>query len=110
MTRRWLRVAAVQMHANDDIEKNAREIVDRLNACASKRVDVAAFHEGVIFGYCDRPDFWTHLDQSRIERAERQIVREACAHPPVRSLCRRLDAVDVTRQGGAVTDLEMLRF
>lgn len=77
MPRRWLRVAAVQMHANDDIEKNAREIVDRLNACAGKRVDVAAFHEGVLFGYCDRPDFWAHLDQSRIERAERQIVR-AC--------------------------------
>ena len=77
MPRRWLRVAAVQMHANDDIEKNAREIVDRLNACASKRVDVAAIHEGVLFGYCDRPDFWADLDQSRIERAERKIVR-AC--------------------------------
>ena len=77
MPRRWLRVAAVQMHANDDIEKNAREIVDRLNACAGKRVDVAAIHEGVLFGYCDRPDFWAGLDQSRIERAERQIVR-AC--------------------------------
>lgn len=77
MPRRWLRVAAVQMHAGDDIEKNAREIVDRLNACASKRVDVAAIHEGVLFGYCDRPDFWASLDQSRIERAERQIVR-AC--------------------------------
>ena len=77
MPRRWLRVAAVQMHANDDIERNAREIVDRLNVCASKRVAVAAFHEGIMFGYCDRPDFWAHLDQSRIERAERQIVR-AC--------------------------------
>ena len=77
MPRRWLRVAAVQMHANDDIEKNAREIVDRLSACASKRVDVAAIHEGVLFGYCDRQDFWVDLDQSRIERAERQIVR-AC--------------------------------
>ena len=77
MPRRWLRVAAVQMHANDDIEKNAREIVDRLNACASKRVDVAAIHEGVLFGYSDRPDFWAGLDQTRIERAERQIVR-AC--------------------------------
>lgn len=77
MPRRWLRVAAVQMHANDDIEKNAREIVDRLNACASKRVDVVAIHEGALFGYCDRPDFWAALDQSRIERAERQIVR-AC--------------------------------
>ena len=75
MPRRWLRVAAVQMHANDDIEINTREIVDRLNACVRDKVDVVAFHEGVLFGYCDHPDFWADLDQSRIERAERQIVR-----------------------------------
>ncbi len=77
MPRRWLRVAAVQMHADDDIEKNTRGIVERLNACAREKVDVAAFHEGVLFGYCDHPDFWANLDRSRIEDAERQIVR-AC--------------------------------
>ena len=77
MPRRWLRVAAVQMHAGDDVEMNARGIVDRLNTCAREKVDVAAFHEGVLFGYCDRPDFWADLDQSRIESAERQIIR-AC--------------------------------
>lgn len=74
MSRKWLRVAAVQMHAGEDIEKNADGIVDRLAACAGENVDVAAFHEGVLFGYCDRPDFWTDLNQSRIERAERKIA------------------------------------
>lgn len=77
MTRRWLRVAAVQMHADANVERNVRKIVDRLKTCARERVDVAAIHEGVLFGYCDRPDFWADLDQSRIQRAERQIVR-AC--------------------------------
>ncbi|MDE3001066.1 MAG: carbon-nitrogen hydrolase family protein [Gemmatimonadota bacterium] len=77
MPRRWLRVAAVQMHADDNVERNVRNIVDRLNTGARERVDVAAFHEGVLFGYCDRPDFWSNLDRSRIENAERQIVR-AC--------------------------------
>ncbi len=77
MPRRWLRIAAVQMHANDDIEKNAFGIVERLETCARENVDVAAFHEGVLFGYCDHPDFWANLDQSRIESAERQIIR-AC--------------------------------
>ena len=77
MPRRWLRVAAVQMHADENVERNVQNILDRLNTCAREKVDVAAFHEGVLFGYCDHPDFWSNLDQSRIESAERQIVR-AC--------------------------------
>ena len=77
MSRKWLRVAAVQMHAGEDVEKNATGIVERLDACARENVDVAAFHEGVLFGYCDRPDFWTDLNQARIEKAELQIVH-AC--------------------------------
>ncbi len=75
MSQRWLRVAAVQMNAEEDIEGNARRVVDRLNACAREDVDVAAFHEGVLYGYSDRPEFWSSLDQTRIERAEMQIIR-----------------------------------
>ncbi len=77
MSRRWLRVAACQIHAGEDIEKNTCEIVERLRTCARKKVDVAAFHEGVLYGYCNRPDFWSSLDQVRIEKAERRIIR-AC--------------------------------
>ncbi len=77
MPRRWLRIAAVQMYANEDVENNAVGIVERLDACARENIDVAAFHEGVLFGYCDHPDFWANLDQSRIESAERKIIR-AC--------------------------------
>ena len=40
-----------------------------------RTVDVAAFHEGVLYGYSDRPEFWSSLDQTRIERAETQIIR-----------------------------------
>lgn len=75
MPRRWLRVAACQMHTDEDIEKNTRRIVERLRACARKKVDVAAFHEGVLYGYSSRPAFWSRLDQSRITIAERRIRR-----------------------------------
>lgn len=74
MPGRWLRVAACQMHADEDIEKNTCGIIDRLNTCAHKKVNVAAFHEGVLYGYCNRPEFWSSLDQTRIEKAEQRII------------------------------------
>lgn len=76
MPRRWLRVAACQMHAAaEDIEQNTRKIVERLRACAREKVDVAAFHEGVLYGYTSRPAFWSRLDEARIKKAERRIIR-----------------------------------
>ncbi|MBT3601775.1 MAG: carbon-nitrogen hydrolase family protein, partial [Candidatus Latescibacteria bacterium] len=75
MTRKKLRVAACQMLAGEDIEHNTQHIVDRLRHCASEGVDVAAFHEGVLYGYSCRPSFWSRFDQKRIEKAERRIVR-----------------------------------
>ncbi len=77
MSKRWLRVAACQICTDEDIEKNTCEIVDRLRVCAREQVDVVAFHEGILYGYCNRPDFWSHLDQGRIEKAEQRIV-QAC--------------------------------
>ena len=70
-----LRVAACQLLAGEDIESNAKKIVDRLRSCARDGVDVAAFHEGVLYGYSCRPEFWDTFDQKRIEKAERRIVR-----------------------------------
>ena len=77
MPRKQLRVAACQMCTGEDIEANASRVVDRLKTCAGKGVDVAAFHEGVLYGYSCRPAFWRRLDQDRVVRAERRIVR-AC--------------------------------
>lgn len=75
MPRKNLRVAACQMLAGEDIEHNTQRIVDQLRQCAREGVDVAAFHEGVLYGYSCRPAFWKNFDQSRILKAERRIVR-----------------------------------
>ena len=75
MPRKNLRVAACQMLADEDIEHNTKRIVDQLRHCAREGVDVAAFHEGVLYGYSCRPAFWKNFDQERIKKAERRIVR-----------------------------------
>jgi predicted amidohydrolase len=63
------------MLAGEDIELNAKHIVDRLRSCSEQGVDIAAFHEGVLYGYSCRPEFWETFDQKRIEKAERRIAR-----------------------------------
>ena len=75
MKKKTLRVAAVQMHANEDIEANAKTIVGYLKRLSTEGVEVAAFHEGVLFGYSCRPAFWKRLDFSRIVKAEKQIIQ-----------------------------------
>ena len=77
MARKTLRVAACQMCTGEDVEENASRVVASLKECASRGAEVAAFHEGVLYGYSCRPGFWRGFDHGRILRAERRIIR-AC--------------------------------
>lgn len=78
MARKKLRVAACQLHdAGEDIEANATKVVETLKECAAKKVDVAAFSEGFLYGYTGRAQFWKELDPKRLVAAERKI-KAAC--------------------------------
>jgi predicted amidohydrolase len=91
-----LKVATVQMHASEDIEANARKIVNYLKQLSKDGVEVAAFHEGVLFGYCCRPAFWKRFDISRIKKAEKQIVR-ACKQNGIATVVGSVHEEDRTR-------------
>ena len=77
MVRKRLRVAACQMHAGEDVETNAGRAVQKLRDCATQGVHIAAFHEGMLYGYSCREAFWKNLDPRRLVRAEKRIIR-AC--------------------------------
>ncbi len=96
MVKKVLRVAAVQMHADEDIEANAGKIVAYLKQLAKEGVEVAAFHEGVIFGYSCRPGFWKRLDPVRVEKAEKRIVR-ACKRNGIAAVVGSMHAEEGTR-------------
>jgi omega-amidase len=96
MARKKLRVAACQMHAGEDIEQNADRIVRRLKACAAERVDVAAFHEGVLYGYSCDEVFWKGLDPGRLVRAEQRIIR-ACKRYGIAAVVGSAHVEDETR-------------
>ena len=76
MPRKKLRVAACQIQAKEgEVEQNAEKVIERLKACAAKHVEVAAFQEGILYGYTLQETFWENLDQERLLKAERKIVR-----------------------------------
>lgn len=77
MPKKTLKVAAVQMRVDQDIEHNAARAVKKLKELASGGVEVAAFQEGFLYGYTSSPMFWRKLDPNRLIAAETRIIR-AC--------------------------------
>lgn len=78
MSERRLRVAACQLLNSDDIGNNVVRICEYLENCAAQGVDLAAFPEGVLYGYSCRTDFWEQMTPEILLRAEEQVAR-ACA-------------------------------
>jgi len=78
MARKRLRVAACQVQAAEGaIEANTKRVIGLLETCAAEKAEIAAFQEGVLYGYTQDPTFWKTLDQKRIVRAEKKILAAA---------------------------------
>ena len=78
MSDRRLKVAACQLLNSDDIGNNVVRICEYLENCAEQGVDIAAFPEGVLYGYSCRTDFWEQMTPEILLHAEEQIGR-TCA-------------------------------
>lgn len=78
MARKQVRVAACQLQAAEgEIEANAKRVLDLLEDAAGQKAEIVAFQEGVLYGYTQERAFWESLDQKRIDRAERKILKRA---------------------------------
>lgn len=78
MARKKVRVAACQVQAAEGaIEANTKRVLALLADCAAQKAEIAAFQEGVLYGYTQDAAFWNRLDQKRIDRAERRIQKAA---------------------------------
>ncbi len=78
MSDRRLKVAACQLLNSDDIGNNVVRICEFLENCAEQGVDIAAFPEGVLYGYTCRTDFWEEMTPEILLHAEAEIGR-TCA-------------------------------
>ena len=78
MSDRRLKVAACQLLNSDDIDNNVVRICEFLENCAEQGVDLAAFPEGVLYGYCCRTDFWDQMTPEILRGAEERVA-QTCA-------------------------------
>jgi len=73
-----LRVAAVQMRSERDLQANVAKIIEQLAACAAQGVQVVAFPECALSSYY--AEFAKTLDGDLLAAAEREIVAACREH------------------------------
>lgn len=72
-----IKVAACQLLTSEDVEQNTSKVLEKLDACAEMGVQIVAFPEGCLFGYCCRQDYWEAISPLVFKEAEVKIS-EAC--------------------------------
>jgi len=72
-----IKVAACQLLTSEDVEQNTSKVLEKLEACAEMGVQIVAFPEGCLFGYCCRQANWEALSSLLFKEAEVKIS-EAC--------------------------------
>lgn len=73
-------VAACQLLAGEKVEQNLLQVLEKLETCAQMGVQIAAFPEGCLFGYCCREDYWEQMSPTVFKDAEAQIASACRTH------------------------------
>lgn len=73
-----IRVAACQLLNTPDVPRSTKRVIEMLHQCADQQIDIAAFPEGTLFGYCNRPDYWESISLEVFAQAE-EAISKACA-------------------------------
>lgn len=72
-----IKVAACQLLTGESVEENVSKVLEKLETCAKMEIQIAAFPEGCLFGYCCRTDYWKQISPHVFKEAETQIA-SAC--------------------------------
>jgi len=75
-----VKVAACQLLTGEDVEQNVLKVLEKLEACAKMEIQIVAFPEGCLFGYCCRSDYWEQMAPLVFKEAEAQIASACQKH------------------------------
>ena len=75
-----IKVAACQLLTSEDVTANTVKVLEQIEACAEIEVQIAAFPEGCLFGYCCRTDYWERTSPQVFKEAEAEIAEAARRH------------------------------
>ena len=80
MTNNEVKVAACQLLTSKDVSVSTTKVLQQIEACAEDRIQIAAFPEGCLFGYCCDPNYWEQISPQVIKAAEAKIAEAARRH------------------------------
>jgi rhamnogalacturonan endolyase len=73
VNRKKIKVGACQILNTEDVKKSGDRVIEKLKAAAEQGIEILAFPEGTLFGYCCRADYWENAKLEWFEEAERRI-------------------------------------
>ena len=84
MTENQIKIAACQLLTSEDVSANTAKVkiaacifLQQIEACAEMEIQIAAFPEGCLFGYCCRIDYWERTSPQVFKEAEAKIAEAA---------------------------------
>ena len=80
MANNQIKIAACQLLTSEDVSANTVKVLAQIEACAEIEIQIAAFPEGCLFGYCCRPDYWERISPQVFKEAEAEIAEAAHRH------------------------------
>ena len=80
MAENQIKIAACQLLTSEDVSANTAKVLQQIAACAEMGIQIAAFPEGCLFGYCCRTDYWERISPQVFKEAEAKIAEAARRH------------------------------
>ena len=80
MAANQIKIAACQLLTSEDVSANTAKVLQQIEACAEMGIQIAAFPEGCLFGYCCRTDYWERISSQVFKEAETEIAEAARRH------------------------------
>ena len=68
-----MKIAAYQLLTSEQVEQNLEQVVAGIETATQQDVQILAFPEGCLFGYCCRQDYWEQMQPSVFETVEAEI-------------------------------------
>lgn len=80
MANNHIKVAACQLLTSRDVVASTTKVLQQIEACAEMEIQIAAFPEGCLFGYCCDTDYWEQVSPQVFKEAEAKIAEAARRH------------------------------
>lgn len=72
-----IKVAACQLLTSNDVMASTTKVLKQIEACAELDIQIAAFPEGCLFGYCCDTEYWEQISPQAFKEAEAEIAEAA---------------------------------